>query len=121
MATLPDGVTQRDIDRYAQLDDGIKKLQKEHDILNELLKSAHRAAGYKGNKTLTYPSAKYGTVIVKLGEQRRTDVAKATETFPAEEFPEYYSQTLDTKKLPADILAEFKTNIVQTLSISVAE
>lgn len=121
MATLPDGLTQSDIDRYAQLDAGIKKLQEEHSILNETIKQAHKNAGIEGNKTLSYPSEKYGTVIVKLGQQKRFDSSKASATFPESEFPEYYSSALDQKKMPADILAAFKTNIVQTLSVSVAE
>lgn len=121
MAKLPDGLTQADIDRYAQLDRGIKALQEEHAVLNETIKQAHKDAGITGNKTLTYPSEKYGTVIVKLGEQKRFDAAKATETFPSPEFPEYYALQLDQKLMPADIVAAFKTNIVQTLSVSVAE
>ena len=121
MATLPEGLTQGDIDRYAYLDKGIKKLKEEHEVLNETIKQAHKAAGYSGNKTLSYPSDKFGTVIVKLGEQKRMDTEKATETFPADEYPEYYSLSLDVKKMPADISAAFRTNIVQTLSISVAE
>lgn len=121
MATLPEGLTQSDIDRYAQLDAGIKKLQEEHAVLNETIKQAHKNAGYEGSKTLTYPSEKYGTVIVKLGEQKRFDAEKAAETFPSDEHPEFYSLVVDQKKMPADIVAAFKTNIVQTLSISVAE
>jgi hypothetical protein len=121
MAQLPEGLTQKDIDRYAQLDAGIKKLQEEHAVLNETIKQAHKNAGIEGNKTLSYPSEKYGTVIVKLGQQKRFDTAAASETFPEAEFPEYYSSTLDSKKLPADIANEFRTNIVQTLSVSVAE
>lgn len=121
MAQLPEGLTQKDIDRYAQLDAGIKKLQEEHGILNETIKQAHKNAGIEGNKTLSYPSEKYGTVIVKLGQQKRFDSAQASATFPEEEFPEYYSSSLDPKKMPADISAAFRTNIVQTLSVSVAE
>ncbi len=120
MATLPDGLTPQDIARYAKLDKGIKALQKEHGVLNELIKQSHKAAGITGNKTLIYASDE-GAVIVKLGEQKRTDTEKAAETFPATEYPEYYSQTLDTKKMPPDILAAFKTNIVQTLSVSVGD
>lgn len=121
MATLPEGLTQKDIDRYAQLDAGIKKLQEEHSILNETIKQAHKNAGIEGNKTLSYPSEKYGVVIVKLGQQKRFDAKKASETFPEEEFPEYYTSALDQKKMPADIAAEFRTTIIQTLSVSVAE
>lgn len=121
MATLPEGLTQKDIDRYAQLDAGIKKLQEEHAVLNETIKQAHKNAGITGNKTLSYPSEKYGTVIVKLGQQKRFDAEKAAETFPSDEYPEYYTLQLDQKKMPADISAAFRTNIVQTLSVSVAE
>lgn len=121
MAQLPPGLTQADIDRYAQLDAGIKKLQEEHSILNETIKQAHKDAGIEGNKTLSYPSDKYGVVIVKLGQQKRFDAEKATETFPSAEYPEFYSLVLDQKKMPADVAATFRTNIVQTLSVSVAE
>jgi len=121
MAKLPEGLTQKDIDRYAQLDAGIKKLKDEHDVLNEKIKQAHKDAGIEGAKTLSYPSEKYGTVIVKLGEQKRLDLAALQEKFPLDKKPEFYSQTLDTKQVPADVLAKFKTNIVHTLSVSVAE
>jgi hypothetical protein len=121
MATLPAGLTQADIDRYAQLDKGIKALSEEHAVLNETIKQAHKDAGIEGSKTLSYPSEKYGVVIVKLGQQKRFEADKASETFPSSEFPEYYSLTLDQKKMPADIAAAFRTNIIQTLSVSVAE
>ncbi len=121
MATLPEGLTQADIDEYARLDAGLKKLQTRHAVLNETIKQSHKNAGITGNKTLTYPSEKYGTVIVKLGEQKRLDTEKLSETFPESEFPEYYTCSVDAKKVPADISAEFRTNIIQTLSISVAE
>lgn len=121
MAQLPEGLSQKDIDRYAYLDKGMKKLQEEHAVLNEKIKQAHKDAGIEGSKTLTYPSEKFGTVIVKLGQQKRMDVAALTEKYTEEKAPEYYSLALDQKKVPADILAKFKTNIVNTLSVSVAE
>lgn len=121
MATLPEGLTQKDIDRYAQLDAGIKKLQDEHAVLNEKIKQAHKDAGIEGSKTLTYPSAKYGTVIVKLGEQKRLDTEALESKYPLDKNPEFYTPKIDTKKVPADIQAKFRTNIIQTLSVSVAE
>ena len=121
MATLPDGLTQSDIDRYAQLDAGIKKLQDEHAVLNETIKQAHKNAGIEGKKTLSYPSEKYGTVIVKLGEQKRLDSKSLSENFPEAEFPEFYTSTIDTKKVPADIQDAFRTNIIQTLSVTTGE
>lgn len=121
MAQLPEGLTQKDIDRYAQLDAGMKRLKDEHDVLNEKIKQAHKDAGIEGSKTLTYPSDKYGTVIVKLGVQKRLDAVALQEKFSEEKAPEFYTPMLDQKKVPADILAKFKTNIVPTLSVSVAE
>jgi hypothetical protein len=121
MATLPEGLSQKDIDRYAKLDKGIKALQEEHAILNELIKQTHKAAGIVGNKTLVYKSAEHGSVIVKLGQQKRLDAETAAATFPEDEFPEYYTSTFDPKKMPADISAAFRTNIVQTLSVSVGD
>lgn len=121
MATLPEGLTQKDIDRYAQLDQGIKRLADEHAVLNEKIKQAHKDAGYTGSKTLSYPSEKYGTVIVKLGEQKRLDLDAMADKFPEKKFPEFYTSKIDPKEVPADIQAKFRTNIVQTLSVSVAE
>lgn len=121
MADLPEGLTQKDIDRYAQLDQGMKKLADEHKVLNEKIKQAHKDAGIEGNKTLTYPSAKYGTVIVKLGEQKRLDTAALEKAHPFEKYPNFWRTQFDKDAVPADIQAKFRTNIIQTLSISVAE
>ena len=121
MATLPPGLTQADIDNYARLDAGLKKLQDQHAVLNEKIKAAHKAAGYKGKKTLIYPSEKFGSVIVTLGEQKRVDSAALLKAHPEETYPEFYVSSLDTSKVPADILAKFKTNIVSTLSIKTGD
>ncbi len=121
MAALPEGLTQKDIDRYAQLDAGIKRLADEHKVLNEKIKKAHEEAGITGKKSLIYPSDKYGVVIVKIGEQKRLDEEKLVARHSPEKSPEFYTLQLDKTLIPADELAKFKTNIVPTLSISTGE
>jgi hypothetical protein len=117
MAALPDGLTQADLDRYAQLDAGIAALAEEHKILNAKIKKAHLDAGLSGKKTLVYPSDKYGAIIVKLNEQRRLDMEALAEKYVEEQFPQYFIHSLDTKAIPADELDVFRTKVVQTLSI----
>lgn len=121
MAQLPEGITQKDIDRYAQLDAGLKKIADEHKVLNEKIKQAHIDAGISGKKTLIYPSEKYGAVVVKLGEQRRMDTEALIAKHPQEKFPDFYSLQFDVKAVPADIQDKFRTNIIQTLSITTGE
>jgi hypothetical protein len=121
MATLPDGITQKDIDRYAQLDAGLKKIADEHKTLNEKIKKAHLDSGISGKKTLIYPSEKYGAVVVKLGEQRRVDTEALEAKHPFEKFPQFYRTQFDKAAVPADVMDKFKTNIVQTLSITTGE
>lgn len=121
MATLPEGLTQKDIDRYAYLDAGMKKLAEEHKVLNEKIKKAHEAAGIKPPKNLVYPSDKFGSVIVKIGEQKRLDEAALEEAHPQAKYPDFYTTRFDKSAVPADVTAKFRTNVVQTLSISIAE
>jgi hypothetical protein len=121
MAALPEGLTQKDIDRYAQLDAGIKKLADEHKTLNEKIKKAHEDAGISGKKTLIYTSDKYGSVIVKIGEQKRLDAAALEEKHPYERFPQFWRMQFDKDAVPADVQAKFRTNIIPTLSISTGE
>lgn len=121
MAALPEGLTQKDIDRYAYLDAGIKKLQDEHKALNDKIKQAHIEAGITGKKTLTYTSDKFGTVIVTLGEQRRLDEDALIKAFPQEKAPQFWRMQFDKALPDATILEKFKTNVIQTLSVKVAE
>lgn len=119
MATLPEGLTQKDIDRYAQLDAGMKKLADEHKALNDKIKRAHQEAGISGKKTLVYPSEKYGSVIVDLNEQKRLDEEALIKAHPFEKFPQFWRMQFDKSAVDETILAKFKTNIIPTLSIKV--
>ena len=121
MAELPEGLTQKDIDRFAYLDKGMKKLADEHKMLNEKIKQAHKSAGITGSKTLIYPSDKFGSVVVKLGEQKRLDTAALEEAHPFERFPQFWRTQFDKDAVPADLQARFRTNIVHTLSVTTAE
>ena len=117
MATLPDGLTQKDIDRYAQLDAGLKKISDEHKALNDKIKRTHLEAGFTGKKTLVYSSEKYGAVIVDLGEQKRVNTDALEAAHPVEKFPQYWRTQFDASSVDDTVKARFKTNIVSTLSI----
>lgn len=121
MATLPAGLVQKDIDRYAQLDAGLKKIADEHKALNDKIKKAHEEAGIKGKKTLIYPSDKYGSVIVTLGEQKRVDTEALIKTHPADKFPAYWALQFDASAVDKTVLDKFRTNIIPTLSIKTGE
>lgn len=120
MAQLPEGLTQQEIDRLAQLDAGIKKLQTEYDDLKSKVKQVHQEQGLTGKHTLVYPSEKYGSVIVELNEQKKVDVEALIKAHPIEKFPQHWTMQFDQSSVDAKTLAKFKTNIVPTLSIKVA-
>lgn len=115
MATLPAGLTQSNVDRYAKLDAGIKALEAEHKVLGELIKTTHAEAGITGKRTLIYED-----VIVTFNEQRRLNGEVFQESFSPAEFPEYYKPAIDAAKVPADILDAFRTNVIPTLSVRTA-
>lgn len=121
MASLPEGLTQKDIDRYAQLDAGLKKIADEHKALNDKIKRAHVEAGITGKKSLTYPSEKYGVVVVTLGEQKRVDTDALVKAHPSEKFPQYWALQFDQTAVDKTIIDKYRTNIISTLSIKIAD
>ncbi len=101
MSTLPPGLTQAEVDEYAKLDAGIKRLQDRHKELNEVIKQAHIEAGkVKG----TY---NYGEVVVKMNESNTFDKDQATQDFPVADYPNLYKPVLEPKNLPADIRSQY--------------
>mgnify|MGYP007069471091 CR=1 FL=1 len=116
MAQLPEGITQQDLDRYAHLTAGIAVLEAEKDALNTQIKAAYAAAGYSGKHTLVYPSPRYGSVIVTIGEQRRVDQEALVTAFPRDRFPEYWKPVIDVDAIPATTVLGFRTPTM-TLSI----
>jgi len=121
MAQLPEGLTQKDIDRLAQLDAGMKKLQDEYNALKDKVKRAHQDAGLTGKQTLVYPSDKYGTVIVDLNEQKRVDTEALIKAHPFDKFPQYWRMQFDQAAVDETVLNKFRTNVIPTLSIKVAQ
>lgn len=121
MATLPEGLTQADIDRYAQLDEALKPILDEHKRLNDLIKRTHIEAGIGGKKTLIYPSEKFGAVVVKLSERRNLDEESLVTDHPYEKFPGFYSTQFNKKLVDASTLEKYKTKIVPALSIEVGD
>lgn len=116
MAAMPTGLTQADLDRYAQLDAGIAALSDEHKMLNAKIKKAFKDAKIVGKKTLVFPSDKYGAIIVKVGEQRRVDMEKVKADFTEETHPECFVSQLDTSLIDPDVLDTYREP-VQTLSV----
>jgi len=121
MAALPEGLTQADIDEYARLDAGIKKLADKHASLKDKIKKAHKADDLTEKKTYTYPSEKYGTVVVKIGLTKNVDSEALEKKYPADKSPEFWVPKLDVKLMDATILDKFRTKITHPLTIEVAE
>lgn len=119
MAQLPEGLTQADIDRYAQLDNALKPILEEHKRLNDLIKRSHIEAGHSGKQTLIYPSEKFGSVIVELSEARNLDEETLIADHPYSKFPNFYSTQFNKTLVDAATLGKYKTKIVPRLSIKV--
>lgn len=109
MAELPEGITQKELDEYAKLDRGIKKLQIRHKILNEKIKTTFTKVG----------TFVFGSVIVKRTEADSFDAKAAEKAFPLDKHPEFYKSVFDASALPADKRKKFTTK-VQRLSVDVA-
>lgn len=114
MSTLPPGLTQAEVEEYARLDDGIKRLQARHTELNEIIKAAHAASAKKGTFT-------YGPVVVDVSETSRFDKDAATEAFPVVDYPDLYKPVLEPKNLPADIRAEYTSKSLRMSVKTVSE
>lgn len=99
MSQLPEGVTQEEIDQLAKLRRGIEKAQ----AAAKLIEDKIRAGARTGTNV-------YGDVIVKKVETIGTFDKKRFEvTFPFSSHPEFYSPTLDTKKIEKE-LGEARTD-----------
>lgn len=121
MATLPKEVTQEELDRLAQLSLGVRALQDELDKLTKHVKEALHSSGIAGSKTLVYPSKQYGSVILKIGEQRRLNKAakeSLAEAFPSQEHPQYWEYQINPAKIPALHTDPYRETVM-TLSIDV--
>lgn len=120
MADLPNGISQKDLDRYVQLDKALKKAQEEHKALNERIKQAFEDAGVAGKRTLIFDSAKFGSIVVKLGETRRLDSKALEEKYPFDKAPQYWRMQFDTTVVEEKILDQYR-KLTQTLSVSTAD
>lgn len=112
MATLPEGITQAELDRYAKLDRAIKRANEEHKALNAKIKEAFVALG----------TFVFGSVVIKRTEAASFDSKAAAEKYPYSSHADYYELTpvLVKDKMPEDVRAEFEGK-TQRLSIDVAE
>lgn len=110
MAELPEGITQADLDKYAKLDKGMKKLAPEHKRLNQLIKDTFLKVG----------TFVHGDVIVDRSQADSFDKKAAEEDLPYEKFPDLYTHTIDPTKLTKTQKAKY-TSKVQRLSIKVSD
>lgn len=115
----PAGLTLADLARYARLTAGIKNLTDEKNVLNAKIKLAYENAGVHGKQTFVYDSAS-GDVVVNIGEQHKVNTELLSEDFPLDQHPGYYKSTIDTSRIPADIVARYRTETSVTLSVSKA-
>lgn len=111
MNTLPEGITQTELDEYAKLDAAIKKAMEKKNALNVRIKAAFVKKG----------TFVFNSIVIKIGEQKRLDRTALEKAYPFEKYPQYYvSKPVLNEEVVADkIVAKF-TNTVPVLSISIA-
>lgn len=111
MADLPNGLTQAEVDEYAKLDAGIKKLQERHRVLNEKIKDAHA--------TKKAGSYVYGEVIVSIQDKTRFDADMAEASLPYTNVSnrKFYKHVIDPRALDADVRAGFSVTAPRALSV----
>lgn len=110
MATMPEGITQKELDEYAKLNKGAKKIADRLKVLNEKIKTAFPKAG----KFI------FGNVLVNRSEADSFDAAAASKKYPLETHPEYYKSVFDATAFPPDLRAKFVTK-TQRLSVDYVE
>lgn len=120
MTSLPRGITQADLARYARLTEGVKALEDEKKVLNAKIKQAYDAAGITGKQTLVYPAAA-GALIVDLNEQRSVDTDMLTSDYPLEEYPTHYKSVVNPDSFAPDLLESYRTKTKATLSVKRAK
>lgn len=111
MSKLPDGITEADLARFSRLNSGIAKLTQERTELGDKIKAAYDAMGAPGKATYVYETDVDGTLVVSIGTQRRlrpTAKDELERAYPLSGTPEFWSTQIDTSKIPADILDDYK-------------
>lgn len=106
--TLPEGITQDELNRYARLSHAVRKANEELAVLNAKIKDAYPNLG-------TFVAA---PVIIKRSQSVGVDVAAVAAAYPYEAAPEYYSAAVDLRKLPVEVKDTFP-KITQRLSVDV--
>lgn len=106
--TLPDGITQDELNRYARLSHAVRKANEELTVLNAKIKNAYPKLG-----TFIAPP-----VVIKRTQSIGVDTAAVAVAYPFDDAPEYYSASVDIKKLPVEVKDTFP-KITQRLSVDV--
>lgn len=117
--TLPTGIKGRDLIRYAMLDKRMKRMSKEHGVLNTLIKQVFTKIGV----------FQFENVVIKRTQavSRGFNTAAAEKAYPREKFPDLYktTYTLDRDALAAVAgkrMARFETTTpMQKLSVEVID
>lgn len=106
---LPKGITRAEILRYGELDLQRKDIAKEHGLLNAKIKQVFTEVGIWI----------VGNVVVKRTQAHALDTEALEARFPLAKFPEFYTQVIDTTRIPADVLDQFRTITVERLAVDV--
>ena len=112
----PKGITLRELARCAKLSAGIKALTDEHKVLVEKIKQAYAAEGVTGKNTFAYPAAG-GAIVVDLSTALGVDLTSLAEDYPVETYPTYYKSSIDTSKVPADLVEKYRVLVTNRLSV----
>ena len=99
-ATLPKGITAKEMREFAQADRLMKKYTARREELREKVLAAFP------NKKGTYL---FEDIIIERGVSMVTDTAKMQEMYPYEQYPQYYKSAFDAKKVPDAVKEDFKS------------
>lgn len=114
--TLPEELTEKDLEKYVRYNGLLLKYKPLRDALNNKIKLAFDKAGLKKGTYL------FKTFIIKRGEQNCFDAEAFKKAHPFEKYPQYYRQvpTFDATLVPDTEKPKKFFEVRQTLSITSA-
>lgn len=113
---LPEGLTEKDLIRYAKLSKQATETTKLKKVLNDKIKKSFATVAYEFGKDYVF-----GKVSLTFGRQMRFSAELFTKKYPIAKFPQYYTMQLDESLIPDALKTDKVKTPVITLSASEVE
>jgi hypothetical protein len=105
LVELPEGITEKDLERYAKLSKQATTIKGLRDKLNDKIKKSFAGVKYEFDKPYLF-----GKTSLTFGKQMRFSEELFVKKYPISKYPQFYSMQLDTSLIPEDL----KTDRVKT-------